>query len=150
MKGISTILATIMIVIIVVALVSLTYTFATNMFSSSTRPAEVGIEQTNKKIDQRVAFIVQPSCQKIGNNWQISFSIRHEGATYSIASSDVAVIFDNAQADVSTSWGSDSLAPGSVKSLSFTNITNVVPGKSYTLTVSAPAGPAEDSVTCNP
>jgi FlaG/FlaF family flagellin (archaellin) len=60
MKGISTIVATIMIVIIAVALVSLTYTFAVSLFGTSTKPIETGVTETTKKIDQRVSFVVDP------------------------------------------------------------------------------------------
>jgi FlaG/FlaF family flagellin (archaellin) len=49
MKGISTILATIMIVIIVVALVSLTYSFAVSLFGTSTKPVETSVTEQLKK-----------------------------------------------------------------------------------------------------
>jgi FlaG/FlaF family flagellin (archaellin) len=147
MKGISTILATIMIVIIVVALVSLTYTFAINLFGSSTKPIESSVTQTNQKIDQRVSFIVSPSCQKMGSNYTLSFSIRHMGSTYSIKSSDITVLFNNTQGTL-TGWGSDDMAPGAVKSLTLTNNSAVAWSGTGTLTVSAPANPISASVTC--
>ena len=43
MRGISTILATMLIVIIVVILISMTYTFVTSIFNSSTISIEDGI-----------------------------------------------------------------------------------------------------------
>jgi hypothetical protein len=147
MKGISTILATIMIVIIVVALVSLTYTFAVNLFGSSTKPIESSVTQTNQKIDQRVSFIVDPSCQKIGSSWQISFSIRHEGATYNISSAMITALFGNDPGTLS-GWGSDDMAPGTVKSLTFTNSSAVNWSETADLTVSAPASPISATVTC--
>lgn len=122
MKGISTILATIMIVIIVVALVSLTYTFAVNLFGTSTKPVETGVSETNKKIDQRVSFVVDPTCTRPdGITWQISFSIRHEGSTYNITPDGITALFGNAPGDI-TGWGSNQMAPGTVKSLTFTLI----------------------------
>jgi FlaG/FlaF family flagellin (archaellin) len=151
MKGISTILATILIVIIVVAMISLTYTFATNLFGSATKPAETSIDSTTQKIDKRVSFVVDPSCLDLYGNastWQVSFSLRHEGATYSIKQSEITAIFNNAQEDVSGSWISGDLAPGSVKSLSFTNTTPIKAGSTYTLTISAPASPISEEVTC--
>jgi hypothetical protein len=151
MKGISTILATILIVIIVVAMVSLTYTFATNLFGSATKPAETGIDSSIQKMDKRVSFVVDPSCidkNSDGKVWQVSFSLRHEGSTYSIKSSEMTAIFNNAQEDFSASWGVTDMAPGSVKSLSFTNTTPITSGKTYTLTISAPAGTLSNQVTC--
>ncbi|MFH1229415.1 MAG: hypothetical protein V1678_03260 [Candidatus Aenigmatarchaeota archaeon] len=151
MKGISTILATILIVIIVVAMISLTYTFATSLFGSATKPAETSIDATTQKIDKRVSFVIDPSCLDLYGNastWQVSFSLRHEGATYSIKQSEITAIFNNAQADISTSWNVGEMAPGSVKSLSFTNTTAIVAGKTYTLTISAPANPISEQVTC--
>jgi hypothetical protein len=148
-KGISTILATILIVIIVVAMISLTYTFATNLFGSATKPAETRIDSTTQKIDKRVSFVVDPSCSSLSSNsWQVSFSLRHEGATYSIKPTEITAIFNNAQADISGSWIGGDMAPGSVKSLSFANSTPIIAGKTYTLTISAPSNPISEQVTC--
>jgi FlaG/FlaF family flagellin (archaellin) len=149
MKGISTIVATIMIVIIVVALVSLTYTFAVGLFGTSTKPIETGVTETTKKIDQRVSFVVDPICTRPdGITWQISFSIRHEGSTYNITSDGITALFGNAPGDI-TGWGSNQMAPGTVKSLTFKNNSAVDwSGKTDSFTVSAPANPISVSVTC--
>ena len=149
MKGISTILATILIVIIVVALVSLTYSFAVSLFGTSTNPVETSVTEATKKIDQRVTFVVDPVCTRSdGISWEILFSIRHEGATHNITSSQITALYGNTPGDV-TGWGSSPMAPGTVKSLTFKNNTAVDwSGKTYQFTVSAPANPISKSVTC--
>jgi FlaG/FlaF family flagellin (archaellin) len=148
MKGISTILATILIVIIVVALVSLTYTFAISLFGASTKPVETGVSSTTQKIDKRVIFVVDPSCAKIGNDWQISFSIRHDGATYNITSSEISVYYGNDPTTFSWSPSGD-MSPGSTKTITATNQTGASWGStSRDVTVSAPANPISKSVTC--
>lgn len=146
MKGISTILATIMIVIIVVALVSLTYTFAVNLFGSSTQPISSSVASTNQKIDQRISFVVNPTCQNVSGTWTITFSIRHEGSTYVINKTDITVLFDNTP--VTTSGWNNPMTPGSVESLTFTNSSAVDWSGSNTLVVSAPASPISATVTC--
>jgi hypothetical protein len=146
-KGISTILATILIVIIVVAMVSLTYTFATSLFGSATKPAETGIDSTTQKIDKRVSFVLDPTCSKSGSDWVISFSLRHEGATYDIATSEISAFFGNEVGTIG-GWSGSKMAPGSVESLTFRNKTAVDWSKTDLFTVSAPANPVSKSVTC--
>jgi FlaG/FlaF family flagellin (archaellin) len=147
MKGISTILATILIVIIVVALVSLTYTFAISLFGTSSRGVETGVTETTIRLDKRVEFVVDPSCSNVGGNWQIAFSIRHAGATYNISSAEISAFFGNEPGTIS-GWGSEPLTPGSVKTLTFRNSSAVNWSKTDLFTVSAPANPTSKTVTC--
>jgi hypothetical protein len=146
-KGISTIIATILIVIIVVAMVSLTYAFATNLFGASTKPVENTVSSTTMKIDKMISFVLSPSCQKSGNNWVISFSIRHQGSTYNITKSEISAFFGN-EAGTISGWSGTQMAPGTVETLTFRNKTDVDWSKTDLFTVSAPANSESKSVTC--
>jgi len=147
MKGISTILATILIVIIVVALVSLTYTFAIGLFGTSTKGAEGGVTELAKKADKRVVFVIDPSCTKSGSDWKITFIIRHDGATYNITHSEIPAFFGSDQTTLD--WTTDDLAPGTVKTITATNVSGANwAGQTRSFTVSAPANPISKTITC--
>lgn len=142
MKGISTILATILIVIIVVALVSLTYTFAMNLFSTASRGTTSGVEQTTIRLDKAVAFAIDPDCEwsSSDSNYQLKFAIRHLGATYSINRTEISVFWGRDEFTITEdSWPFDELLnPGEVKSIVATNKTEISSG-TKDVTVSAPA-----------
>ena len=149
MKGISTILATILIVIIVVAMVSLTYTFAIDLFGSSTKPAEIGITTTTQKIDKRISFVIDPSCTWLPSDyvWQISFSIRHEGSSSNITLNEVSAFFGNDPGTIS-GWGTEPLSPGRIKTLTVRNNSAVNWSKTDLFTVVAPGNDVSRSITC--
>jgi hypothetical protein len=148
-KGISTILATILIVVIVVALVSLTYTFATSLFGTSTKGVDNSVTEATKKMDQRIIFVTDPECEQLSNgNWSISFTIRHDGSSYSISENQITALFGNDMGTIS-GWGSEPLAPGGIKSLKFWNTTAVTWRTTDLFTVSAPAGSIVKTIACS-
>lgn len=75
----------ILIVIIVVALIGLTYTFAANLFSTTTETATSSVTTTTKNMDKTVQIIGVPTCGVIaGQGITTTFTIKHGGATFAI------------------------------------------------------------------
>jgi hypothetical protein len=147
MKGISTILATILIVIIVVALVSLTYTFAVGLFGTAAGGAEKGVTTTTIRLDKSVSIVGTPVCTKVSNNYQVVFSIRHLGSTYNITTSEISVFLGGGSGSY-TGWGVGDLAPGGTKTLTWTNTSAVTwSSTGTTFTVSAPAADSSKTLT---
>jgi FlaG/FlaF family flagellin (archaellin) len=144
MKGISTILATILIVIIVVALVSLTYTFAVGLFTTSARGATAGTEALTKRLQQSVEF-VSASCDKTNDN--VNFTIRHSGTVAMIAG-DLTALIGGSQVTTEPSIATTAMDSGDVKSFGYHSATDYTSGQDIILTVSAPAGSVDRTVTC--
>ena len=148
MKGISTILATILIVIIVVALVSLTYTFAVGLFSTAAGGAEKGVTTTTIRLDKSVSIVGVPVCTKpTASSYQVGFTIRHLGSTYNITTSEISVFLGGGSGTY-TGWGVGDLAPGGTKTLTWTNTSAVTwSSTGTTFTVSAPAADSSKTLT---
>jgi len=148
MKGISTILATILIVIIVVALVSLTYTFAVGLFTTSAKGATAGTEALAKRLQQSVEIVGDGSCNAVTNN--ITFSIRNSGTENIGAGSLSVLIAGKLISDASTAPNitAATMSPGQLKQFSAWTEDDLTTGNSYTLTVSAPAGSVDKTVSC--
>jgi len=149
MKGISTILATILIVIIVVALVSLTYTFAVGLFSTAAGGAEKGVVTTTQRLDKSVSIVGTPVCIKENNvNYTVTFTIRHLGATYNITSNEVSAFLGGGSGGWTGSGFSNDMNPGSTKTLTWKNNSVVTWSTTgTTFTVSAPAADATKTLT---
>jgi FlaG/FlaF family flagellin (archaellin) len=146
MKGISTIVATILIVIIVVALVSLTYTFATGLLSTTTKSAETGVTTTTMRMDQRASFATDPICKNVTNGWNITFSLRHDGATYKIKADEINAFFGSDELNITDLA---ELVPGKVKTFTGQNKTPVDwSDKTDSFTASVPASPISKTITC--
>jgi FlaG/FlaF family flagellin (archaellin) len=136
MIGISEILAMILIVIIVVALIGMTYTFATGLFSTTTNATQAQTGQITSNMGKTVS-IVSAKCT-VGTNYQ--FSIRNTGPNQ-ILSTELAAFADGAQLTVTFS----NLASGQVTQFTGTPAGAAGP---HTLKVSAPAGEVQAQVTC--
>jgi len=150
MKGISTILATILIVIIVVALVSLTYTFAVGLFSTAAGGAEKGVVTTTQRLDKSVSIVGTPVCTNPGGgiNYFVTFTIRHLGATYNISQSEITAFLGGGSGWFGSSWTGGDLVPGGTKTLSWLNTSMVTwSSTGTTFTVSAPAADASKTLT---
>jgi len=149
MKGISTILAMILIVIIVVALIGLTYTFAVGLFGTATTGATGQTEAVTKRLDQSIGFVTSPVCTNTTNNWRITFTIKHTGATHDITSTDIDVLVGNTKHTIN-GWTAD-LSPGGTAYLYVENESAVDWATDVqTLTVSVPATPVSRTVDCDP
>ena len=151
MKGISTILATILIVIIVVALVSLTYTFAVGLFTTAAGGAEKGVQSTTIRLDKSVSIVGTPICTYQTSpsvQYIVTFTIRHLGSTYNISKTEVSAFLAGADGDFGTSWTGGDLAPGGTKTLSWTNKSALSwSSTGTTFTVSAPAADVSKTLT---
>ena len=153
MKGISTILATILVVIIVVALISLTYTFAINLFGTASKGATGGVEQTTIRLDKAVAFAIDPICEwnSTDSKYQLKFALRHLGATYNINKTEISVFWgrNNDFSITESSWPiSTLLKPGETISIVAENKTEISSG-TKDVTVLAPAAPiTKTNVNC--
>jgi len=163
MKGISTILAMILIVIIVVALIGLTYTFAVGLFSTTSGTATSQVTATTTRLDKQVSFIGTVTCLNNTvapyNNWTITFTIRHNGATHTIndptqyeltAILDSSVIPDSQTklTTGSTTLGTEKISPGALKTFSLWYPSTGTFTGTHTLTMSAPAGEMPMQITC--
>ncbi len=148
MKGISTILATILIVIIVVALVSLTYTFAVGLFTTSAKGATAGTEALTKRLQQSVEIIGDGSCNAVTNN--ITFSIRNSG-TENIGTGSLSVLIAGkliSDSNTVPNITAATMSPGQLKQFSAWSGDDLTAGTDYTLTLSAPAGSVDKTVSC--
>ena len=143
MKGISTILATVLIVIIVVALVSLTYTFAVGLFTTSARGATSGTEALTKRLQQSVEF-VGASCT-VGGSDNVKFTIRHSGTVAMIAG-DLNALADGSVVSTLPAITGVAMDKGDLREFNFTK--TVTSGQDVLITVSAPAGAVDRTVTC--
>lgn len=158
MKGLSTILAMILIVIIVVALIGLTYTFAANLFQTTTSTATTSVETTTANMDKHVSIRGTVLCKNTSltlTAWRVNVTLRHDGAT-----NPINVARDNeltALVDSYTPSGYDSPDPmntydfpvQTTKSFSFTFNSPVwTLGSSHILYIETPAGEISESITC--
>ena len=145
MKGISTILATILIVIIVVALVSLTYTFAVGLFTTASGGATQGVQATTIRLDKSVSIVGTPTCKVYTiNNYTVSFTVRHLGSTYNITNAELSAFLGGAPGNL-IGWTAN-LTPGGTQTLMYYNNSAVSwVSTGTTFTVSAPA--ADQSAT---
>ena len=137
MKGISTILATILIVIIVVALVSLTYTFAVGLFGTASSGASSGTTALTERLQKTVEF-VGAAC----NSTHTKFTFRHSG-TVAMIGGDLALLINGVKY---TALDSVALGPGDVDEA--IEVHGLSSPTSLILTISAPAGSIDRTVTC--
>jgi hypothetical protein len=135
MKGISEILAMILIVIIVVALIGMTYTFATGLFSTTSNATQAQTNQVTSNMGKTVS-IVASSCTA----GSYKFSIRNTGPN-TIKGTELAAFADGSQLTVTFV----DQTSGNVTQYTSSSGGTAVP---HTLRVSAPAGEVQTQVTC--
>jgi archaellum component FlaF (FlaF/FlaG flagellin family) len=140
MKGISTILAMILIVIIVVALIGMTYTFAVGLFSTTANATQQQTNQVTSNMGKTVA-IASAKCNP-GANYQIT--LRNTGSN-TIGGGELSAFVDGTLININFGAG---LTSGQIAPFTSTAPTAFSDGKSHTLRVSAPAGEVEAQVTC--
>jgi FlaG/FlaF family flagellin (archaellin) len=147
MKGISTILAMILIVIIVVALIGLTYTFAVGLFSTTSGTVT---EQTQQfaQTSQKLVSIESASCKVAGSpaTATYKFTLRNKG-TSDILGTELAGFVDGERVAV-TFVALPKQTVGSEITFTTTSA-NLITLTQHTLKVSAPSVPAEYDVTCS-
>jgi len=151
MKGISTILAMILIVIIVVALIGLTYTFAVGLFSTTTIATTTSTTAVTGNM-QKTVDIVAATCYNNTTSTIVTYTLRNSGTLQ--ISGQISATLDGT--DISTASivpatpsinvGNATLNPGQIQGYNYTG-TQV--GKVYairTLTVITPAGSVSASL----
>lgn len=145
MKGISTILALILIVIIVVALVGLTYTFAIGIWGTATGGAEEQVEETTERMGKSITVVGSSCTNTTATNNVIKFTIKHTG-TVDIESEDLTALLDGTQITTTPDIAAQTLSSGAV-SVEFT-YTATSQQASRELTISAPAADVDEALTC--
>ena len=148
MKGLSTILAMILIVIIVVALIGLTYTFAVNLFGVTSDTATDQTEQLTDKMQKSVS-ITSISCNPSTN--RIIFSLKNTGTKNIVATDLTAFVISNTTNEkLSFTLTPASLTPGSVSDVMSSGVTamDLLSSTEYTVKVSAPAADVTQKVSC--
>ena len=141
MKGISTILAMILIVIIVVALIGLTYTFAIGLFQTTTEGASSTTTDITERM-QKSAVISSATCDASDN---IDFTIRATGSG-DIDAAEIYAFIDEKPLNLGST--AVDVASGTISSeMTGTGVT--LTAGVHTLKVSVPAGESPSySVTC--
>ena len=146
MKGISTILAMILIVIITVALIGLTYTFAANLFQTTTSTATTTTTSITTNMQKSIYMnSASASCVPVVDATRLSvlFTLQNSGIQQ-IGAGEMGATFDAADIgsltlnSTGTMISNTALQPGKTMAFNATVLRN---GKTTrTLTVSAPAG----------
>ena len=147
MKGISTILAMILIVIIVVALIGLTYTFAVGLFSTTTSGATQQTSAVTERL-QKSATIVSASCASGTTERNFTITIKNTG-TLKILSTEMAVFQDDTR--VSSFYVSPAdLDAGKLSDtpIKFMNV-SVANSGNHLIKLSVPAGEVTYTATCS-
>jgi archaellum component FlaG (FlaF/FlaG flagellin family) len=148
MKGISTILAMILIVIIVVALIGLTYTFAVSLFSTTTSGATEQTTAVTTRLQKSVAIVAR-DCQISGATTTFYFTLKNTG-TLDITSTELRAFVDGTQITSGAITFND-IPKGEVDTeINFDNETaSQGTAGTHTLRISAPAGEVDTTVTCS-
>ncbi|NIM46689.1 MAG: hypothetical protein GTN40_00840 [Candidatus Aenigmarchaeota archaeon] len=146
MKGISTILAMILIVIIVVALIGLTYTFAVGLFGTATAGATEQTAAVTERLQKSVA-IVASSCSISGANATYRFTLKNTG-TMTVEAASLKAFVDGTLIQGASF---EDIPKGQIdtQERAFTNETaSQGTAITHTLRIAAPAGEVDSSVTC--
>ncbi|MBU3896395.1 MAG: hypothetical protein KJ697_00460 [Nanoarchaeota archaeon] len=136
MKGISAVLATVLIVVITVAIIGMAYGWATGMFEMVGDTSEENVAGVTDNMLKSVQ-IVTAGC--IGET--ITFSVRATG-TKDIEAGELSVFLENEMQTTSPDTATTEITSGITQEFT---ISNAVSGS---LKVSAPAGSVEEDVTC--
>jgi len=144
MKGVSTILAVILIVIIVVAMISLVFTFATNLISTTTTEAEETTTETAERMLKSITFIFA-TCNATNN--VTKFTLRHTG-TVDIKSGELVAFIDDSRITTSPNIENEGIEAGKISSEFNYTEGSYNSDQEIKITVSAPAGSIDKKITC--
>ena len=149
MKGISTILAMILIVIIVVALIGLTYTFAVGLFGTATSGATGQTQAVTERLQKSVAIIASNCVRETSGAANFSFTLKNTG-TMTVEGGTLKAFLDGALiSSVNPSFADipkGEIDPNEHR-FENTTATNGLAG-SHTIRIAAPAGEVDSAVTC--
>lgn len=138
MKGISTVLTVVLLVIVTVAIIGLAYAWASGLFRTTT---EAGTEQVNIVTSnlQKTVEIISSNCNS--TNGEINFVIKNTGSK-AILKSELGVYLGSVSATTTPA-----LADITIGATASYNVTGTK-GVDNTLVVSAPAGEVSTIVSC--
>ncbi|MBU3896394.1 MAG: hypothetical protein KJ697_00455 [Nanoarchaeota archaeon] len=156
MKGISAVLATVLIVVITVAIIGMAYGWATGMFEMVGDTSEEQVSGATDSLSKTVEILTikceyrdETHCDNV-----LTFAVKNTG-TKNIASGEMGAFIDNTDIDnlftTSVSIKEDtSLDAGEVKQFSYRTSDEIYfnTDKEIILKVSAPAGSVEETVLC--
>jgi len=160
MKGLSTILAMILIVIIVVALIGLTYTFSVQLFQTSATGASNATQSTTQNL-QKTVDIISANCYNTTQTTEmVNFTVRATGLALNgelsalwdgVDISSTVYETNNTGVYVANKINTISLAGGQVKGFSYIYTLPAYPAvtsyHSHILTITAPAGDVPQTLT---
>ncbi|MDD5416701.1 MAG: CARDB domain-containing protein [Candidatus Aenigmarchaeota archaeon] len=140
MKGISAVLATVLIVVITVAIIGLAYGWATGMFKMVSDTSEENVGKTTDNMMKSVQIIAAKCEDTLADNTNtVTFTIRSTG-TKDIEAAELSAFLDEELQTVTFA----NLLAGTSDDFSFT--TDKV--GDLNLKVSAPAGAVDEDITC--
>ncbi len=145
-KGISAVLAVVLIVVITVAIIGLAYAWATGFFEMTTEASEAGAEAILQNLQKKVK-ITSARCDAvtiddlIWNN--ITFTVKATG-TADIEAGELVAILNDLQWGVNPAMNTVDFAAGDLKQ--FWGLTRQ--GGSIVFKIDAPAGPVEKEIDC--
>ncbi len=177
MKGISAILATVLIVVITVAIVGLAYGWATGLFKMTSEATEEQVGGVTENL-QKSVDIVALKCYNSTNpeiyisgminladtggpvippqpeTNTIAFSVKNTG-TGAIETGDLSAFLNNTPIGDNFSPVLDDIAAvtldvGEIKSFEYSSVNEHTDNQAWILKIDAPAGPVEKSVICTP
>jgi len=141
MKGISAVLATVLIVVITVAIIGMYFGFARGLFGTVTTAGNQEVGGVTASIEKRVE-ITAATCNTNG----ITFTVKATG-TADVAKTDFNVFVNETMLTASTT-GLNALVAGASEQATTTPVTGTFAKGTYTLKVDAPAGAVTQTVTC--
>ena len=148
MKGISTILAMILIVIITVALIGLTYTFASGLITTVSTGAQNQTSTITTNLQKTVYISGTPTCTNDTTKVNVSFTIKVTGAAginkelgASIDGADMTgTTYEYWTASPTTLISNSVLSPNKVQGYIMNFSKSATTYKARTITISSPAG----------
>lgn len=140
MKGISAIIATILLLLIVVAIVGFTFGFFQNLFTSSSAAASSQVNTTTSGVSKAIRI---DNFQKGSVTTPIALAVRNLGAT-AISSSDLQIYRSDGVAAPAGTWSGSPAQPNGV--MTFTASANGACVSGVTYKVSGPTN--SDEETC--
>lgn len=172
MKGISAVLATVLIVVITVAIIGLAYGWATGLFKVTSEATETQVGGVTENL-QKSVDIIAVKCSNstdpgiylaVGGDNEIppqpeynylTFTIKNTG-TESIVAGELTAFLDNNLMETAGFYASTDdvsvveLSVGEVMEFEYWGIEEHAEPSTRVLKIDAPAGAVEETVTCTP
>jgi FlaG/FlaF family flagellin (archaellin) len=143
-KGISAVMAVVLIVMITVAVIGLAYAWATGLFRELAERAGIAVEVVPERMAKSIDIIAASCTNTTPTNNVVEFVIRHTG-TLDISAGELAAMLDGALITTTPDITAAALTPGETAEFNYT-----VDEQKATriLSVSAPAATVDKSLSC--